>query len=164
VEDVDALGLALEALGDDAGAVTNYQKAIALNEARKGKFVSAHVNLSAYYNRTSDPGKALEYADKALEVDPSLTGPGFKKGKADEGQGRLNDAVDAVNRAISFNPRLPPIITCWPASTAASERWTTAEKRWTHLTASTRKQTSSRSCDEAQTILAESAPAGGEHE
>ena len=105
VEDVDALGLALEALGDDAGAVTNYQKAIALNEARKGKFVSAHVNLSAYYNRTSDPGKALEYADKALEVDPKSDRAWFQKGKADEGQGRLNDAVDAVNRAISFNPR-----------------------------------------------------------
>ena len=58
IEDLDALGLALEALGDDAGAVANYQKAIALNEQRHGTFCSAHVNLSAYYNRTGDPNRA----------------------------------------------------------------------------------------------------------
>ena len=105
VEGLDALGLALEALGDDASAVANYQKAIALNEARKGTFSSAHVNLSAYYNRTSEPEKALEYANKALELDPKSDRAWFQKGKADEGEGRLNDAVDSVNRAISFNPR-----------------------------------------------------------
>jgi tetratricopeptide (TPR) repeat protein len=105
VENLDALGLALEALGDDAGAVANYQKAIALNEARKGTFASAHVNLSAYYNRTSDPAKALEYANKALELDPKSDRAWFQKGKADEGEGHLEEAVDSVNRAISFNPR-----------------------------------------------------------
>ena len=105
VENLDALGLALEALGDDAGAVANYQKAIALNEARKGTFSSAHVNLSAYYNRTSDPVKALEYANKALELDPKSDRAWFQKGKANEGEGHLEDAVDSVNKAISFNPR-----------------------------------------------------------
>jgi tetratricopeptide (TPR) repeat protein len=105
VENLDALGLALEALGDDAGAVANYQKAIALNEARKGTFSSAHVNLSAYYNRTSDPVKALEYANKALELDPKSDRAWFQKGKANEGEGHLEDAVDSVNQAISFNPR-----------------------------------------------------------
>ena len=105
VEGLDALGLALEALGDDASAVANYQKAIALNEARKGTFSSAHVNLSAYYNRTSEPEKALEYANKALELDPKSDRAWFQKGKANEGEGRLNDAVDSVNRAISFNSR-----------------------------------------------------------
>jgi tetratricopeptide (TPR) repeat protein len=105
VEALDAHGLALEALGDDTGAVADYQKAIGLNEARKGRFASAHVNLSAYYNRTSDPGKALEYANKALELDPKSDRAWFQKAKADEGQGRLNDAVDSLNRAISLNPR-----------------------------------------------------------
>src|SRR5207249_10614209 len=55
----DALGFAQEALGDGAGAVASYEKAIALNDAKKGKFVSAHVNLSGYYNRKSDYEKAL---------------------------------------------------------------------------------------------------------
>jgi tetratricopeptide (TPR) repeat protein len=105
VEDLDALGLALEALGDDAGAVADYEKAIALNEGRKGTFTSAHVNLSAYYNRTSDPAKALEYANKALELNPKSDRAWFQKGKADEVEGRLNDAVDSLNHAISLNPR-----------------------------------------------------------
>jgi tetratricopeptide (TPR) repeat protein len=105
VEALDAKGLTLEALGDDAGAVAEYRKAIALNEARNGTFASPQVNLSAFYNRTSDPGKALEYANQALELDPKSDRAWFQKAKADEGQGRLNDAVDAVNRAISINPR-----------------------------------------------------------
>ena len=37
IEALDALGFALEALGDDAGAVGKYRKAIALNEARQGQ-------------------------------------------------------------------------------------------------------------------------------
>src|SRR5207248_6361099 len=105
IEALDALGLALEALGDDAGAVASYEKAIALNRERNGKFASAHVNLSAYYNRTSDPGKALEYARKALELDPKSDRAWFQQAKADEGQGRLEEAVDSLNHAISFNSR-----------------------------------------------------------
>jgi tetratricopeptide (TPR) repeat protein len=105
IEAIDALGLTQEALGDDSGAVASYQRAIGLNAERRGNFTSAHVNLSAYYNRTSDPAKALEYANGALELDPKSDRAWFQKGKADEGQGRLDDAVDAVNRAISFNPR-----------------------------------------------------------
>jgi tetratricopeptide (TPR) repeat protein len=105
IEAIDALGLTLEALGDDLGAVANYEKAIELNDARKGNFASAQINLSAYYNRTSDPAKALAHANKALELEPKSDRAWFQKGKADEGEGRLDDAVDAVNRAISFNPR-----------------------------------------------------------
>jgi tetratricopeptide (TPR) repeat protein len=105
VEDLDALGLALEALGDDAGAVASYQKAIALNESRNGTFALAHVNLSAYYNRTGDPEKALEYARKAVELDPKSDRAWFQEARAEERQGRLNDTVESLNRAISFNPR-----------------------------------------------------------
>jgi tetratricopeptide (TPR) repeat protein len=105
VEALDALGLAQEALGDNAGAVASYEKAIALNQAQNGKFASAHVNLSGYYNRTGDAVKGLEYARQALELDPKSDRAWFQKAKADESQGRLNDAVDSLNRAISFNTR-----------------------------------------------------------
>ncbi len=122
--------LTLEALGDDAGAVASYQKAIALNDARKGTFSSSHVNLSAYYNRRAEPQKALEYASKALELDPKSDRAWFQKGKADEGEGHLEDAVDAVNRAPSLStPVHPLIITYSPGSTAALARWTTVERR-----------------------------------
>jgi tetratricopeptide (TPR) repeat protein len=105
LEALDGLGFALEALGDDAGAVAKYQEAIRLNEARGGKFAAAHVSLSAYYNRSGDPGKAIDYARKAIELDPTSDRAFFQKAKADEGEGRLNDAVAALNAAISSNPR-----------------------------------------------------------
>ena len=71
----------------------------------KGKFASAHVNLSAYYNRTGDAAKGLEYANQAIALDPKSDRAWFQKAKADELQGRLNDAVDSLNQAISFNTR-----------------------------------------------------------
>lgn len=105
VEALDGLGFALEALGDDAGALAKYQEAIRLNEARGGRFASAHVNLSAYYNRTGDRAKAIEYARKATELDPASDRAWFQKAKADESEGRLQEAVAALNAAISYNPR-----------------------------------------------------------
>ena len=105
IEALDALGFALEALGDDAGAIAKYERAIELNATREGSFSSAHVNLSAYYNRTGDPDKALEHARKAIELDPKSDRAWFQKGRADERQGSLDDAVDALNQAIAINPR-----------------------------------------------------------
>jgi tetratricopeptide (TPR) repeat protein len=61
--------------------------------------------LSAYFNRTGDPAKAIEYARKAIELDPKSDRAWFQKAKADEREGRLNDAVTALNTAISYNPR-----------------------------------------------------------
>ena len=105
VEAMDALGFALEALGDDDGAVATYEKAIALNEQRKGTYALPHVNLSAYYNRTGDPEKALEHARSALALDPKSDRALFQQGRAYERQGKLEDAVKALNEAIVLNPR-----------------------------------------------------------
>jgi tetratricopeptide (TPR) repeat protein len=63
------------------------------------------VNLSAYYNRTGDPQKALEHARKALALDPKSDRAWFQKGRADERRGNLEEAMDALNQAIVFNPR-----------------------------------------------------------
>jgi tetratricopeptide (TPR) repeat protein len=106
IEALDALGFALEALGDDAAAVAKYEKAIELNQTRKGSFSSAHVNLSAYYNRTGDPDKALEYARKAIEFDPKSDRAWFQKGRAEERRGNLDAAVDALSQAITLNHRV----------------------------------------------------------
>jgi tetratricopeptide (TPR) repeat protein len=105
LEALDALGFALEALGDDAGAVARYEQAIALNRERQGRFVSAHVSLSAYYNRASDAGKALEYARQALALDPRSDAAWFQQAKAQERLGHLAEAVGSLNRAIALNPR-----------------------------------------------------------
>jgi tetratricopeptide (TPR) repeat protein len=105
LEALDGLGFALEAIGDDAGAVAKYEEAIRLNEARRGRFAAAHVNLSAFYNRTGEPAKALEHARKATELDPASDRAWFQKAKADESEGRLKEAAEALNAAISYNPR-----------------------------------------------------------
>lgn len=105
VEAVDALGFALEALGDDAGAVSQYQKAIALNDGKQGRFASPQVNLSAYYNRVGDADKALEHARRAIELDPTADRAWFQRARAEERRGDLQAAVDALNHAIVQNPR-----------------------------------------------------------
>ena len=105
VEAWDALGFAAESLGDDAGAIADYQKAIHLNESRKGRFTSAQVNLSAFYNRTEQPDKALEYAKAALELNPRNDRAWFQQAKAYEKLGRLDAAVDSAKHATELNAR-----------------------------------------------------------
>jgi protein O-GlcNAc transferase len=105
VEAMDALGFALEALGNDEGAVAMYRKAIAVNEGRKGTYALPHVNLSAYYNRTGDPEKALEHADSALALDPKSDRALFQQGRAYDRKGKLEEAVRVLNEAIVLNPR-----------------------------------------------------------
>jgi tetratricopeptide (TPR) repeat protein len=105
VEAIDALGFALEALGDDAGAVSQYEKAVALNESRQGTLSSPHVNLSAFYNRTGDTTRALDHARKAIAIDPKSDRAWFQRAKADEREGRFAEAVGALNHAITLNTR-----------------------------------------------------------
>ena len=105
IEAIDSLGFAQEALSDDAAALQTYQKAISLNEERHGKFVSAHVNLSAYYNRIGNLAKALEYAQKALDLDPKSDSAWFQKARAEERQGQLQAAADSLKQAIALNQR-----------------------------------------------------------
>jgi tetratricopeptide (TPR) repeat protein len=106
IEGWDGLGFAQEAVGDDAGAVASYKRAIAINQAANGNFASSHVNLSAYYNRKADYEKALQYAEEALRLDPKSDGAWFQVAKARESQDRLSDAVEALKQSISANPRM----------------------------------------------------------
>ena len=147
VEAIDALGLALEALGDDAGAVATYEKAIALNDERHGQFTSAYVNLSAFYNRTANPDKALEYAKKALEIDPRSDGALFQKARADERQGRLDDAVDALEPRDRDQPaRICVLLRACRACTGVWAGWTRARRRSSRSSAWIGKATSSTRC------------------
>src|SRR5258708_25573613 len=76
-----------------------------LNYAAHGPFASGYGNLSALDNRKADFSKARECADAALRLNPKSDGAWFQQAKARESQGRLDDAVDALNRGISSNPR-----------------------------------------------------------
>ena len=81
VEAMDALGFALEALGDDERAVTTYQKAVALNDERHGTFALPHVNLSAYYNKHRRSGQSAgARAERARARSESPTARCFSRG------------------------------------------------------------------------------------
>ena len=96
----------MEALGDDTDAVATYEKAIALNEARKGTFASAHVNLSAYYNRTGDSAQGARVRAQGTgarpQVRPRLVSE--RRGPTSV-QGDWTMPSIRVNRAIALNPR-----------------------------------------------------------
>ena len=142
IEALDALGLALEALGHDQEAVATYQKAVELNTARHGTFASAHVNLSAYYNRTGDPDKALAFAQQALALEPQSDRALFQMARADERQGRLQDAVDALNRAIAINSRASRACTTWSRLTVSSTSPCSSSRAARCATSSSRKAAS----------------------
>ncbi len=104
MEAYDGLGLALESLGDKNDATLQYQKAIELAEQRHAKFSAAHVNMSALYNNSGDPKKALAFAQRALEVNPESDRALFQMAKAYELDGRTDAVIEALNRAIAINP------------------------------------------------------------
>jgi len=102
---LDGLGFTLEALGDDPGAVASYEQAVALNRAQQGRNAAPSVNLSAFYNRTREPAKALDYARQALELDPRSDRAWFQRAKAEDSLERPAEAALALKQAISLNPR-----------------------------------------------------------
>ena len=104
MEAYDALGFVMEASGDDAAALSFYKKAAEINDARGGNSASPYVSLAAYYNRTGDTKVALEYAQKAIQLNPKSAGGNFQLGRAFERQGQWAEAAEALNRAIAANP------------------------------------------------------------
>ena len=106
MEAYEALGFVMEALGDDAAAVSFYQKSAAINESRGTNFGSPYVDLAAYSNRTGDTKLALEYARKALQLNPKSDGGNFQLGKALDRLQQWPEAAEALNRAIEANPSM----------------------------------------------------------
>jgi len=104
MEAYDGLGLALESLGSKNEATVQYQKAIDLAEERHARFSAAHVNMSALYNNSGDPKKALAFAQRALEVNPQSDRALFQMAKAYELDGRTDAVIESLNRAIAINP------------------------------------------------------------
>ena len=107
MEAYNALGFALEAAGDEAGAVANYLTAIRLNEERQSKFDSPYINLSGYYNYRGKLDLALEYAHKALALNPQSDLAYFQIAKACRAQQDWPGAVAALEKATALNAWRP---------------------------------------------------------
>ena len=83
LEALDGLGFALEALGDDAGAVAKYQEAIRLNEARGGQFAVSACQLERLFQphgRSGEGARVRPQGDRARSQ--------VRSGVVPEGQGR----------------------------------------------------------------------------
>src|SRR5262249_28854820 len=104
MEAYDLLGFVMEALGDDNAAVSNYKKATELNESRHGNYTGPYTSLAAYYNRIGEPAKAIQYARKALDLNPKADGAAFQMGRALDRLEKWPEAAEALNRAITSNP------------------------------------------------------------
>ncbi|HEY6290636.1 MAG TPA: tetratricopeptide repeat protein [Terriglobia bacterium] len=101
------LGLVMEVLGKDDEAVRDYTTAAQINEARHLKSPWPFEFLSAHYNRTREPALAIEYAQKALQIDPKCDLAYYDLAKAFESQGDWQKAMDGVQKAIAINSSTP---------------------------------------------------------
>jgi tetratricopeptide (TPR) repeat protein len=108
MEAYNALGFAMEALGDDAAALEDYQNAMHLNEQRHGKFDAPYVNLSGYYNRRGKLDLAVEYAQKALELNPNSDLAYSQIGKACRTRKDWKGEVAAMEKAVAIKPSSAP--------------------------------------------------------
>ena len=102
MEAYNALGFAMEALGDDAAALADYQTAVRLNEERRGQFDAAYVNLSGYHNRRGNLDLAMEYANKALELNPKSDLAYFQIAKTCRTKEDWKGVTDALEKAIAI--------------------------------------------------------------
>jgi tetratricopeptide (TPR) repeat protein len=103
MEAYNALGFALEAVGEDAAALENYQIALRLNEERHGKFEAPYVNLAGYYNYRGQLDLAVEYANKALALNPESDLAYFQIAKACRARRDWKGVAEALEKAIAIN-------------------------------------------------------------
>ena len=105
VKAYDNLGLAWEALGNNAVAVENYHKAIELSRQQGLRYEWPYINLSTHYNRQNQPDQAVQFAEKAIEINPRAAHAHFEKGRALRTREEWEPAARALGRAIELDPR-----------------------------------------------------------
>jgi len=101
------LGITMEALGDNEAALKNYKIAIQLQDRQKQISEWPYIYLSAFYNHQKNADGALEYARKALAVNPSSDAAYFEAAKAYRTEGEWQKATDTLRSAIAINTQVP---------------------------------------------------------
>ena len=103
----DNLGLTMEALGDERAALNCYTTAARLDEEQNLRSEWPYINVSAYDNRNHKPELALEYARKALRLNPRSDVAYFQMAKAFRTLGEWQKCAQMTQKAIDSNPRDP---------------------------------------------------------
>ncbi len=104
MEAYNARGFAAEALGDDASALADYNKAVHLNEQRGENFSAPYVNLGGYYNRRGQFDLALQFARKAIALDPNSDLAYFQIAKARRSRQDWPGVLEAISKALGIRP------------------------------------------------------------
>jgi tetratricopeptide (TPR) repeat protein len=98
----------LQMLGRDQEARAGYEHAIRQIEAGGETFSWPYQKLADLLIRT-DPRSALEYAQKAVELDPALEANHLVVAKIYEGRGDLDAAIRECLEAARLKPNDPPV-------------------------------------------------------
>jgi len=101
------LGLVMETLGKNDEAVKEYTTAAQMNETQHLNSPYPYEYLSAHYNRERAPALAIEFAQKALLVDPQCDLAYYDLAKAYQTEGDWQKATDEVQKAIAINSSTP---------------------------------------------------------
>jgi len=97
------LGLVMETLGKNDEAVKDYTTAAQMNEAQHLSSPLPFEYLSAHYNRMRQPDLAMDFANKALEVDSRCDLAYYDLAKAFQIENEWQKAADSVEKAIAIN-------------------------------------------------------------
>jgi tetratricopeptide (TPR) repeat protein len=101
------LGLVMEVFGKNPEAVDDYNTAARLDEAQHLNSPWPYEYLSAYYNRNRRPDQAIQFAQKAIQVNPRCDVAYFELAKAYQTQNEWNRAAEEARKAIAINSSTP---------------------------------------------------------
>ena len=99
------LGVAMEGLGDSAGAMTQYKKALELDP----KLVEAAVNLSGDQYDKKDAAGALATAEQGLKANPKSPELLLNRALSLEALGKKDEAMAAYGAAVKAKPDDPQL-------------------------------------------------------
>ncbi|MGH9352538.1 MAG: tetratricopeptide repeat protein, partial [Terriglobia bacterium] len=101
------LGLVMEISGKNEEAVEDYKKAAQMDEAQDLHSPWPYEYLSAHYNRQRQSARTIEFAQKALLIDPRCDVAYFDLAKAFQTQNEWQKAADEAQKAIAINSSTP---------------------------------------------------------
>jgi tetratricopeptide (TPR) repeat protein len=99
------LGITMDMLGDRTAALTNYLKALELDERQNAISELPYLDLSKFYHDQNQIDLAESFALKALRINPRSDQSYFELARNYRERAEWNKAAEALTKAITINPR-----------------------------------------------------------
>ncbi len=100
----DSLGLCYDYLGKTDRAIANYEKAVAFNRKQPHPSAWPNLDFAIALMRANQLGKAEAQLREALIYDSNLPQANYRLGLVLAEQGRLPEAIHALQRAVASDP------------------------------------------------------------